>query len=76
MDKDSVDKFIQNNYDKIINTNPDKDACPSWMVKWYNRFKKAAAKNKGYKCIRFMRKFRNIILQPLGIKYKGDKFIK
>lgn len=75
MPESDVELFIKNNMKKIIETSPDSNACPKWMVKWYNRFKKAAVRGNGFKFIKFMRIYRNIILQPLGIKYKGDKFL-
>lgn len=75
MNNTQINEIISLNYNKIINIIPDETACPKWQIKWYNRFKKAVKKGKGAFCIKFMRKYRNIILQPLGIKYKGDKFI-
>lgn len=76
MDKIEAKLFINNNLEKIMKINPDKNACPKWMINWYNRFKYAASHGYGVIFIKIMRTYRNIILNPLGIKYKGDMFIK
>ncbi len=78
MDKAHGERIIKDNMKKIISTIPDNKICPRWMIRWYKRFVKFAKWNLGLEFIKFMRIYRNIILQPLGIKYSrfvDSKFI-
>lgn len=70
-------QFIQNTInifkDRLINIIPDPVYCAEWQIKWFKRFIYFTKKGYGAAFLKFMRKYRNFILQPLGIKYKGKK---
>ena len=65
-----IDKIISSYKDRILNTIPNKDYCPDWQILWFNRFKYMVKNGYGAMFIKFIRLYRNIILQPLGISYK------
>lgn len=59
---------------KIEDITIDNSLCQRWQVKWFGFFKYWYKRGIGWEFLKFMRYYRNIILQPLGIKYKDSKF--
>ena len=57
---------------KIEDITTDDSLCTRWQVKWFRYFKFWHKRGKGYEFLKFMRYYRNIVLQPLGVKYKDE----
>lgn len=73
MPKSYINNAINLFMDRLVNITPDPVYCPEWQIKWFNRFLFFAKKGYGALFLKFMRKYRNFILQPLGIKYKAKQ---
>ncbi len=71
MPKSFIQNTINTFIDRLNNIIPDPVYCAAWQIKWFKRFIFFVKKGYGAGFLKFMRKYRNFILQPLGIKYKG-----
>lgn len=72
-------KYITNTIaifqDRIFNIILDSKYCADWQINWFKKFIFFAKKGYGALFLKFMRVYRNLVLSPLGIKYKS-KIIK
>lgn len=73
MPKVYIDNTIKTFENRLLQIIPDTVYCAEWQIKWFKRFIFFAKHGYGSFFLKFMRFYRNIILQPLGIKYKAKQ---
>ena len=70
LNKDEFNSLVIPAKDRLLNICLDEASSPLWQIKWYGRFKYWFKRNKGCEFVKLMRLYRNLILQPFGIKIK------
>lgn len=66
-DKDKADIILKKFQDYLLSFDLHPNVCTSWQIKWYGYFKFWLKRGHGYRFIRFMRMYRNVICRPFHI---------
>ncbi len=68
-----VKQLLEPYKDEILSIELDERVCAKWLIVWWNRFRYFVRKGKYGSFFKFVRHYRNFILQPLGIKYVEER---
>ncbi len=66
----NVKKILSKYKDRLVHVRLNDTISPAWLKVWWNRFMFFYTRDKYGYFFKFMRCYRNYVLQPFGIKYK------